>query len=208
MRVDRHNEAQHKIDAYLGRLRGRLRGLSGGDVREIVEELRSHVADKTGAGEELTPDAVDQILAGLGSPEELANQYLTDEMLARAEVSRSPLRILESLFRWATFSVGGFFVLMGTVLGYLLGGIFMWCGVLKIVHPQTAGLWLIPDGAGDVQVSVRLGFLGPPAGGRELLGWWILPIGLAAGCALVLLTTRFALWCAGLYRRSHVLFPG
>jgi hypothetical protein len=200
--------AQHKIDAYLGRLRGRLRGLNGDDVREIVEELRSHIADKAGAGDELTDATADETLAALGSPEELANQYLTDEMLARAEVSHSPLRILESLFRWASFSVGGFFVLLASILGYLLGGVFMWCGVLKIIHPQTAGLWLIPDGLGDVEISLRLGFIGPPANGRELLGWWILPIGLAVGCGLVLLTTRFSLWCAGLYRKSHALYRG
>ena len=37
---------QQKIEAYLGRLRARLRGMNDEEVREIVEELRSHILDK------------------------------------------------------------------------------------------------------------------------------------------------------------------
>ena len=36
-------DAQQKIDAYLFRLRARLRGINEQDVHEIVEELRSHI---------------------------------------------------------------------------------------------------------------------------------------------------------------------
>jgi hypothetical protein len=43
------DDAQERIAAYLGRLRGRLRGINSEDVREIVEELRSHVMDKAAA---------------------------------------------------------------------------------------------------------------------------------------------------------------
>jgi hypothetical protein len=66
-------------------------------------------------------------------------------------------------------------------------------------------LWLLPAGS-DVEISLRLGFGAAPPDGRELLGWWIVPLGWGAGCGLVVLTTRFALWCAGLYRKAHVLF--
>ncbi len=122
-------DAQQRIEAYLGRLRGRLRGINQDEVREIVEELRSHITDKAAAsGEtqrEITPAAVDAALAALGSPEELASQYLTDNLLARAEVSRSPLQILRSLFRWASLSVAGFFVLLGSLFGYFFGVVFI-----------------------------------------------------------------------------------
>jgi Protein of unknown function (DUF1700) len=202
------DEAQDKIEAYLGRLRGLLRGMNGEDVRDIVEELRSHIAEKTAAAGEVTLAAADAVLAALGSPEELASQYLTDDLLARAEVSRSPVRILGSLFRWASLSVAGFFVLLASIIGYFLGGAFVWCAVLKIIHPQTAGLWLIPDGAGETEISLRLGFGSMPLGGRELLGWWILPLGLVVGCGLVVLTTRVALWCGRQYRKSHPLPRG
>ena len=130
---------------------------------------------------------------------------MTDNLLARAEASRSPVRILESLFRWASLSVAGFFVLVGSMMGYFLGTVFILVAALKPFHPQTAGLWLLRDSAGDPEISLRLGFGTVPATGRDLLGWWIVPIGLLAGCAVVMLTTRFALWCARQYRRSHLL---
>jgi len=65
-------EAQKKIEAYLGRLRGKLRGMNDGETREIVEELRSHIVDRASAGGEVTAGGVDAALAALGSPEELA----------------------------------------------------------------------------------------------------------------------------------------
>jgi hypothetical protein len=198
------SEAQQKVDGYLNRVRGRLRGLNHEDVQEIIEELRGHILEKAGGAEGLPGRGVDAALAGLGSPEELASEYVTDNLLARAEVSRSPLRILESLFRWASLSVAGFFVLLGSILGYFVGGAFMWCAVLKLIHPQSAGLWVARDSTGDFQFFLRMGFGTPPVGARDVLGWWIMPIGLLAGCGLVILTTRFALWCAQQYRKSHV----
>jgi uncharacterized membrane protein len=102
-------DAHQKIDAYLNAIDGRLRGLSSEDRREIVDELRSHILDKAAVGGkttdgEVTIAGVDAALAALGSPEDLANLYVTDEVLARAEVSRSPFRIIDSLFRWASMS--------------------------------------------------------------------------------------------------------
>ena len=199
------SDAQTKIDAYLLKLRGRLQGANDAEVREIVEELRSHIMDKASAGGEITEAGVDKALIALGSPEELAKEYLTDNLLARTESSRSPVRILGSLFRWASLSVAGFFVLLASIAGYFLGGAFILCALLKPFHPQSAGLWVFPDGANDATYSLRLGFSSAPAGGRELMGWWMVPLGLAAGGVLVMLTTLFALWCARRYRRSHVL---
>ena len=199
------SDAQQRVETYLGRLRVRLRGINDLDVREIVEELRFHILDKAGVSGEVTAAGVDAALAALGSPEELASEYLTDSLLARAEVSRSPVQILESLLRWASLSVAGFFVLLGSILGYFFGVVFVLCALVKPFHPQTAGLWVFRDSTGNLVTSLRLGFGSPPAGGRDVLGWWIAPIGLVVGCGLLMLTTRFALWCARVYRKSHVL---
>jgi len=202
-------DAQQRIEAYLGRLRGRLRGVNDVEVREIVEELRSHIVDKvTSSGDasgEITSPAVDAALAAMGSPEELASQYLTDNLLARAEVSRSPLQILRSLFRWASLSVAGFFVLLGSLFGYFFGVVFILVALLKPFHPHAAGLWLLPNNAGDSEISFRMGFASAPAGAKDVLGWWIIPIGWLAGGGLVMLTTRVAVWCVRQYRRSRVL---
>lgn len=200
------DDPQQKIEVYLHRIRERLRGLRTEERREILEELRSHIMEKSTAGG-MTGAAVDAALESLGSPEELAREYVTDELLARAEVSRSPLRILDSLFRWASLSVAGFFVLLGAITGYFLGVVFILVAVLKPFHPETAGLWASRDASGDLSLSVHMGFGYAPVSGHEVLGWWIVPIGLLSGCLLVILTTRFGLWCARLYRKSRSL-PG
>jgi len=202
------SDAQHRIDAYLTRLRSRLRGIDEQDIHEIVEELRGHILDKSGVnGEEGTIDKVGETLDALGSPEQLAGEYLTDNLLARAEVSRSPARILGVLFRWASLSMAGFFVFLGSIVGYCLGIAFVLCALLKPIHPQTAGLWIYPTG-GEDSVSLRLGFGSAPTDGRDVLGWWIVPIGLVVGCGLVMLTTRFALWCVRHYRHSRIVPRG
>lgn len=185
-------------------MRRNLRGLSPDEIREIVEELRSHILDKASASGEVTPAGVDATLVALGSPEALASEYVTDTVLAQAEVSRSPLGILKSLFRWASLSIAGFFVLLISIIGYGTGISFFLVGLLKPLYPDTAGLWIWRN-SGDITYSVRLGFATPPAGASELLGWTITPIGLSLGFGLVMLTTHFALWCVRQYRRSRAL---
>jgi hypothetical protein len=150
---------------------------------------------------------VDGALAALGSPDELASAYVMDTVMAQAEISRSPVRILKSLFRWGTLSIAGFFVLLVSLIGYGTGISFFLVGLLKPFHPDTAGLWVWRD-SGDIAYSVRLGFATPPAGARELLGWTITPIGLSVGFGLVMLTTHFALWCLHQYRQSRALPHG
>ena len=203
-----HSDAEQKIDAYLARLRIRLRGLDPESVRDIVEELRCHILDKAAENGEITTARVEAALAALGSPEELASDYVTDAMLARAEASRSPFRVLESLCRWASLSVAGFLVLLGSVIGYFMGGVFLLLAVLKPFHPHAAGLWVWRDKAGELAMSFRLGFVGAPEGAKEILGWWIVPLGLITGCALIIFTSQCALWCARAYRRSSALPPG
>lgn len=199
------DDPQQLIEVYLAKLRMRLRGMDDDDVREIVQELRAHIADKANVSGEVTAATVSSALGALGSPEELASQYLTDALLSRAEISRSPIRVLEGLFRWARLSIAGFFAMLGAIVGYFLGIVFVLCALLKPFHPQTAGLWISRDSNNDLSFSIRLGFGSVPVNKHEVLGWWIVPIGLVVGCGLVMLTTRFALWCARRYRRSRVL---
>lgn len=189
-------EEQKKIEAYLGDLRHRLRGLDEAQVREVIEEMRSHILEKTAAGA-----GVEAVLAALGSPEELAREYLADALLARAESSGSPWRVLDVLFHWASLSLAGYLVLVISITGYFAGAVFVLLSVMKVFHPETAGVWTWVTGAGEHAISLRMGFHGAPAGAHEVLGWWIVPLGLLAGCGLLVLTTRFALWCTRQCRR-------
>jgi len=65
-------------------------------------------------------------------------------------------------------------------------------------------LWAFHDATGDLTLSFRLGLANPPAGAHELLGWWIVPMGVLAAVGLVLSTSRLALWSARRLGRSAV----
>jgi|SRR5579863_895726 len=197
------DDVEQQVEAYLNKVRRKLRGLDAESTREIVEELRSHILEKAAMSEEMTSATVAAALRTLGDPDELASQYVTDELLARAETSRSPFRMLDSLFFWASVSVVGFVVLLGSLVGYFLGAVFVLVAALKPFHPATAGLWMSRDAMGDPVFSLHLGFGTAPNVGREVLGWWIVPIGLIVGCELVILTTRLAQRCARRYRQAR-----
>jgi hypothetical protein len=199
------DEQQQQIEAYLAKVRDGLRGMNEHEVQEIIRELRAHIADKTAVRSGPTASTVDSTLNALGNPEALSNQYSTVALLSRAEINRSPVRILQGLFRWASLSIAGLLVMAASIMGYVLGGALMLSALLKLIHPHTAGLWTYPTRTGGLQLSLRMGFGSPPIGSRDVLGWWILPVGLLTGCGLVALTSRFALWSARRYRQSRVL---
>jgi hypothetical protein len=203
------NDLQESVESYLRKVRGRLTGINDEDARDFIDELRSHIRDKMAASGRETSESVAHAIAELGSPEDLASEYMINYQFSRAHVTRSPLRILRSLFYWSGLSAAGFFVLLVSLTGYFFGLVFILCAVLKPIHPETGGIWLLRGATDDLEISFRLGFGSAPVGGKELLGWWIVPLGLAAGSGLQVLTTRFALWCVRRNRRrpltSHVL---
>ena len=162
------------IDAYLRELRRQLGKTP--DADDIVAEIRSHIAD---AG----PD-VAATLARLGSPSYLAALYAIDR-------GTSPLVLLRGLARWATVSVMGFPILVVVSVGYLVAVSFLLAALIKPVAPHRTGLWQLAGG----EVSLRLGlFEPPPPNAVELLGWWIIPLGLAAGALVLVITPWFARW--------------
>ena len=185
-----------RLESYLSELRVRLRGLSDGEVDDILAELRSHVRDCGAPGREPTEAELTAVLARLGSPSALAPAYLADRLLQKAERSRSPWRLLKGLSRWAALSAAGGFALCGVVLGYVVAASFFLAALVKPFRPDHAGLFRIEDG-----LSLRLGLSSSPASpGEELLGWWIVPLGALLGGTAYALTVFFARWAIRRYR--------
>ena len=181
-------ESQKTIDAYLAALRKQLRQLTDEDANDIVEEIRAHILDK--ASDDASADTVSSTLAALGTPEELARRYRTDELLKRAQVARSPGFTLRSLLRWAMLSFVGLIVFLASAVGYCLGGGLFILGALKLISPRKTGVW------GEFnRHTYSLAFQsGGQNGGHDLLGWWLVPIGLILGTVLLFLTFRFGIW--------------
>lgn len=184
-----------KTESYLARVRVALRGLPEREIDEILRELRSHVnelAGREGSG-------VEAALQSLGDPLDLAQTYRSENQMVRAECSGSPLVILQGL-RHATRGTAGRVTATALyVLGYFGMGT-LWAGALeKLLAPSRGGLWYIP---GDFW-SITLVVGGePPAGARELLGWWLVPIALLAGWVVKYISDCIAQWWIRRYRRS------
>jgi hypothetical protein len=173
------------LESYLRALRSGLRGLPAGEIEEIVSELRSHVIESLGHEKNAGP-TVETILRDLGSPADLSALYVTDRTLDRAENTGAPWHLLSALFRWAGRSMSGFLLLLLLVAGYFIAVSFLLAAVLKPFRPDRVGLWRLEEG----EISLRLGF-GGAVQGQELLGWWVVPIGIAAGMLGYLGATYF-----------------
>jgi uncharacterized membrane protein len=196
------------LESYLQKLRSALRDLPSGEVEDIVREIRSHVLDRAEGSGQPADTGISSALDALGTPESLASQYVTEHLFSRAEVSRSPWLIQRSIFRWATLSIAGFFVLLASLVGYFLGASLVIAAFAKFVNPHRAGLWMVRLGDHSAGVTLMvLGQANPPAGATDLLGWWYVPIGLVAGVGLLLFTVRFGAWSIRQFRRSHSVLP-
>jgi len=198
------SETTKKIDVYLRRLAGALQGLPEEQARDIAEELRGHLVDKISALESSAmwsggAAGVDAVFARLGTPEKIARQYveLNGGQAERVQVAatiRPPLRMWRGLLRCVRLGLAGLLVLVGSLSGYFVALSLICCALLRPLHPHSAGLWKIPDAADDLSLSLRMGFGSVPPGSRDLLGVWIVPIGIIAGLGLFFLTVQFGRW--------------
>jgi len=184
--------ASKKIDSYLRRVRSGLRGLPDGEVTDILNELRAHIVERLELANGPPDVAIGSVLESFGRAEQIAALYVAESLVSQAESSRTPWTILRSLFYWSTLSVIGFFVFMICVVGYGFGVCFFLAALMKPIHPQEVGLWYRDD-PGNFSLHVG-GFSGPAGQERELLGWWLVPVGCSLGGGTILLTTHFALW--------------
>jgi hypothetical protein len=180
---------ERKLEEYLGALRAGLRDLPEAERSEIIAEINSHIRDS--AGEQLETNAVEEALERLGTSAELASLYTTQSLLKRAETSRSRWLLFTSLFRYATISIAGFFIFLGLLAGYFITAFLLLAALVKPFSPSGVGLWWKPNG----ELSLNIGlFTSPPTGGTELLGWWIIPLGLLLGAMAFWITPRFGRW--------------
>jgi hypothetical protein len=197
------SKAQALLQDYLAKVDSGLRGLPKEEIADILQELRSHVLERAAAGGPPQEAAVAAALTALGDPGQIAEQYLTQSLFQRAAASRSPLLLLQSLLHWATLSIRGFCTALFSLLLYCLGGGFIIAAVLKPFRPAAVGLWAQPSSdPSDHTYSLSLGITDMPTQGHELLGWWIIPVGLLLGFLLIVATYRSNLGAIRGFRRD------
>lgn len=196
-------ESEKAIETYLASLRRHLRDLMDEDVRDIVEEIHAHILDKTSA--DATPETIASTLAALGSPQQLAVRYHTDELVQRGQLNRSPALVLRTILRWATLSLGGMLVFMLSGIGYCIGGIFFVMALLKAFFPRQAGLNIQYDPGNTWSMGFGAG--SGPHTGHDPIGLWVIPICLVLGGGILFLTFRFGTWSLRMFSHPRHAVP-
>jgi len=172
--------AMAHLETYLAQVRRHLKGLSEAEIGEVLLELRAHVLDKVDGV--MTPNTVEAAIAALGSPREVGRANVTERVAAVMETHRGFFGVLAAVVRLAGISVAGFGLFLVSLLGYGIAAGFLLVAVMKPFRPSRVGLWReAPDG-------FSLGVLDHTAPAHEMLGWWIIPVGLAVAIGLGWLT--------------------
>jgi len=187
-----------KVESYLAGVRAALRGMPKHEIEDILRELRSHVVDLTGK----EGSGVEAALQSLGDPVELAKTYRAENQMVRAECSGSPLIILQGLRHASRSRLGRVAATALYAFGYI-NVLTLWAAAIdKLFAPSRVGLWYTP---GDIWSFTLVRNGNQPAGGRELLGWWLVPATLVLGWGLRYATDRLAQWWIRRYRHRKEL---
>ncbi len=173
-----------KIIDYLARLDAAVGYLPHVEARDIVREIQAHINDTLGGN--CGDAAVEAVLASLGSPEALAEDFRMELLLTRASRSFSPWFLLRTTGRWARNGAKGLAVFMIALLGYGIGLAFTVTLLMKPFVPSV-GLWI---GRGTLQ----FGTPSDTASMHEVLGQAYVPVTTVLAFAAVLGTTHALRW--------------
>ena len=187
-------DSRRDLERYLMQVRAALRGLPEPEIDDILRELRSHIVESTSDGSE-----VGVALRALGNPVDLAKTYRADNQMAQAECTCSPLVILQGLRHASRSRLGCFVVTALYCFAYTFVVILVSAAVLKLFSPAHTGVFYTPGKPLSLQLIVDGS---PPPGASELLGWWLVPIGLAVGLALRYPIDGVAQWWIRRYRST------
>ncbi|MGB5163185.1 MAG: hypothetical protein WBP10_10645 [Thermoanaerobaculia bacterium] len=177
-------------------------------VIDAVQELESHIRERIDEAE-AEPDertALEQVLKEIGMPQRVAQAYSAEITIEEAITTGRVAPTVRAFWNLATTSLLGFFPALGLLLGYLLGFASLLTALMKPIFPNNAGMMVVdgvPRGFGV--------FSDIPPGAEMAGGYWIIPILIALGLAILIITQRFAtaflVWWRARRGKSDVL-PG
>ena len=177
-----------RVRGYLFVLGQSLRTFLPGDVaRDAVREIESHIRERLDSADP-QPDeraAVERVLQELGPPLRVAQVYSAELTVDEALTTGHAVATLRALWQLATTTIAGFAASLLLFIGYAIGASFVAIAALKPVFPNNVGLFVV-DG-----VPQSFGALFPgPAGAEIVGGYWVIPISLGVGLAILVATHR------------------
>jgi uncharacterized membrane protein len=194
-----------RIRGYLFVLGQSLRAFLPRDVaKDALQEIESHIRERLDQVEP-QPDertALDLVLAELGSPLRVAQAYSSEMTVDEALTTGRTGAILRALWHLATTTAAGFAASLLLAVGYVAGAAFIILAFLKPVFPDNVGLFLV----GGVPHSFGANFPGP-AGAEVVGGYWVIPICLGLGFAVLVATHHAARGFIAWWRRRRMASP-
>ncbi len=173
-------------------------------IREIESHIRERVASapepgapvgdgrgqpagarvaNTGADER---EALERVLAELGPPLRVAQAYSHEMTLDEAVTTGRFVPMARAIWHAATTSVFGFVWLMIVFIGWTLGISFGLMGLIKVVFPSNVGTFYVNGQFHSAGASFGL----PPGTVVHPFGYWIVPVSIGLGLAILVLTQR------------------
>ena len=171
----REAPATDSLESYLARLEAALAPVPTADRQDILMEMRSHVVERT---RRAPFRSAEEVLAELGPPEAYARQFLPEEEVA------APARRPDSLRGIARLATGGLAklpLLFVVVAAYAIALFTFLLAVAKLMEPDATGLFVSNTPAGR---SVMLVWSHPNHGGRDVLGYGLVPLALLISIAI------------------------
>ena len=181
---------ESRVNEYLFVLERSLKTFLPGDVvRDAVREIESHVRERIGAsdGAPNEHEALEKILRELGPPLRVAQAYSAERVIDEAVTTGRLVPIARAIWHVATTTVIGALVGIALFTGYAMGVGFLVVAALKPVFPNNVGL-LVVNG---IPRSFGAQFPTPP-GAVVYGGYWVIPLSIACGFAVLALTHRAA----------------
>lgn len=156
--------------------------LASDAVREVESHIRERVAESPGLPNER--DALEEILNRLGAPATVARAYSLEMMFEEASTGGRFAPVFRTLFHLAGTGGLGFLGTLLLFVGYSSAVSLLGMAILKPIFPANVGLW--------IRNGMSLGFQFPAPAEAELLGYWMIPLALTAGIAILVITHRAA----------------
>jgi hypothetical protein len=173
-------------EQYFKRLARAIRSLDKEQRVELELEVQDHLLqafrETSGANE---AERLLTAMEHLGEPDDFIKPMLADKLLGEASRTFTPKAVFTGLYYY--LFGGAKRVLLGSLfgVGYVISFALMAMAVMKVFFPGHVGLLAFADG--DWTFGFKLDNSGLKA---DVLGYWVIPIGMAAGLLIYSALTR------------------
>lgn len=181
---------------YLQRVERLAKGLTTDQRHELMMEIQDHLFESFQQQEgKIEAEKLLNAIDDMGDPEVFVKPLIADHFLDSAKSSFNPKTIFKGLYYYVFGGAKYFLVSILYIIGYLCAFLVTMMALLKPFFPHHIGLFLHENG----WISFGLLFEGFANFGivmdktpirLELLGYWIIPIGIVFATLLYLFLTR------------------